>query len=168
MSDVRAVHDRFTIERVYPHAPTKVFAAWSTEEGKRGWFSGPNDQWEMVDRGFDFRVGGTEHLEGRWKNGTVSRFDASYHDIVPDRRIVYAYHMKIDGKPISVSMASIELFPEGKGTRLVLTEHGIFLDGYADKGSREHGTGILMDRLGEALEAVRQRVALPKMKRING
>jgi len=153
MPDAPAVHDRFTIERLYRHAPAKVFHAFATEEGKQAWFSGPNDQWDMVDRHFDFRVGGSESLEGRWKSGTVSRFDASYHDIVPDRRIVYAYRMAIDGKPISVSLASVELLPDGTGTRLILTEHGIYLDGYEDKGSREHGTNLLIDRLGEALGA---------------
>ena len=37
------------------------------------------------------------------------------------------------------------------GTRLLLTEQGAFLDGYEDNGSREHGTGLLLDRLGTAL-----------------
>jgi hypothetical protein len=34
------------------------------------------------------------------------------------------------------------------GTRLRVTEQGAFLDGYDDAGSREHGTGLLLDRLG--------------------
>ena len=153
MPDTPAVHDKFVIERRFPQSPAKVFAAFATEEGKARWFSGPNDQWDAIDRHFDFNVGGTEHLEGRWKNGTVSRFDCSYHDIVADSRIVYAYRMKIDGKPISVNLASIELFADGTGTHLVHTEHGIYLDGYEDKGSRLHGTGLLYDRLSETLPA---------------
>ena len=60
-----AVHDKFVIERRFKQAPAKVFAAFATEEGKARWFSGPNETWDMVDRHFDFRVGGTEHLEGR-------------------------------------------------------------------------------------------------------
>lgn len=153
MSDAPAVHDRFTIERTYPHAPAKVFAAFATEEGKQRWFSGPNDQWDLIDREFDFRVGGIETIEGRWKSGTISRMDAVYHDIVPDRRIVYSYRMMIDGTPISVSMTSVEMVPDGSGTRFTLTEHGIYLDGYEDKGSREHGVGWQMDKLGETLPA---------------
>uniref|UniRef100_UPI001954A6D5 SRPBCC domain-containing protein n=4 Tax=Pseudomonadota TaxID=1224 RepID=UPI001954A6D5 len=84
------VHDKFVIERRFKQGPARVFAAFANEEGKARWFSGPNESWEMVDRHFDFRVGGTEHLEGKWQSGTVTRFDCSYHDIVPDRRIVYA------------------------------------------------------------------------------
>ena len=45
----------------------------------------------------------------------------------------------------------IELAPTGAGTRLKITEQGAFLDGYDDAGSREHGTGLLLDRLGASL-----------------
>jgi uncharacterized protein YndB with AHSA1/START domain len=151
MPDAPAVHDRFTIERTFPHAPAKVFAAFATEEGKERWFSGPNDLWDRTDREFEFSVGGIETIEGRWKDGKVTRMDLVYHDIVPDRRIVYSYRMKIDGTPISVSLTSIELAAEGAGTRFTLVEHGIYLDGYEDKGSREHGVGWQIDKMGETL-----------------
>ncbi len=59
--------------------------------------------------------------------------------------------MKIDGVPISVSLATIEFKPAGTGTLLVITEQGAFLDGYEDGGSREHGTGMLLGRLAESL-----------------
>jgi uncharacterized protein YndB with AHSA1/START domain len=146
-----AVHDKFVLERSYRQPPATVFAALSTEEGKARWFTAPNDQWDLVERHLDFRVGGTEALEGKWKSGTVTRFDATYQSIVPDERIVYAYHMHLNGKQISVSLTCIELHPEGAGTRLVHTEHGIYLDGYEDKGSRQHGIGIQLDKLGEML-----------------
>ncbi|MDF7775515.1 SRPBCC family protein [Sphingomonas sp. AOB5] len=157
MAGPDAVHDSFTLERIYPTAtPARTFAAWSTEAGRSAWFSTPNNElWDMTDRHFDFRIGGSEVLEGRWKSGVVSRFDATYHDIVPDRRIVYAYRMRIDGKPISVNLACVEFHPHDDGTRLVLTEHGIYLDGFEDGGGRAHGTGELLDRLGVALGVAR-------------
>ncbi|HEX9785108.1 MAG TPA: SRPBCC domain-containing protein, partial [Opitutaceae bacterium] len=83
--------------------------------------------------------------------GRVSDFQAQYHDIVQDRRIVYSYSMHIDDKKISVSLATIEFEPAGKGTKLVLTEQGAFLDGYDDAGSRERGTGSLLDALEKSL-----------------
>jgi hypothetical protein len=61
--------------------------------------------------------------------------------------------MEMSGRRISVSQASLQLSPEGKGTKLVLTEYGDFLDGYDDAGSREHGTGDLLDKLGKSLQA---------------
>src|SRR5262249_40467321 len=38
--------------------------------------------------------------------------------------------MHLDERKISVSLATLELRPEGKGTRLVITKQGAFLDGY--------------------------------------
>ena len=60
--------------------------------------------------------------------------------------------MRLDGKLISVSLATVTFQPEGTGTKMTLTEHGVFLDGYQDNCSREHGTNALMDRLGAFLE----------------
>jgi uncharacterized protein YndB with AHSA1/START domain len=99
----------------------------------------------------DVRPGGRERVVGRWTSGVVSAFDAVYFDVVADRRLVYAYEMHLDGQKISVSLATMELSPAGAGTWLVITEQGAFLGGYDDAGSREHGTGFLLDRLGAAL-----------------
>ena len=76
---------------------------------------------------------------------------------MPDERIIYSYDMLMDDVRISVSLATIELRPEGKGTRLVLTEEGVYLDGHDHPAAREDGTGQLMDALGR--ELARQRKA---------
>jgi len=146
-----ATHAIFSIERNFQVAPARVFAAFATEEAKAAWFGG-GDEWKLIRRAFDFRIGGHEHASGTWRSGMVSRFDCRYYDIVPDERIVYAYEMHLDAARISVSLATVEFKPAGGGTRLVVTEQGVFLDGYEDKGSREHGTGALLDRLGAALQ----------------
>jgi len=151
MTDRSVTHGMFRLERSYDAAPARVFAAFATEEGKQRWFSGSNDAWDMVERAFDFRVGGKEVLEGQWKTGRVSRFDAVYFDIVPGRRIVYAYEMTIDGTKISTSLATVEFEAECAGTKLIVTEQGAFLDGYDDAGSREHGAAMLLERLREGL-----------------
>lgn len=59
--------------------------------------------------------------------------------------------MHLDGVRISVSLTTIELKPQGGGTKLVLTEQGAFLDGYDDAGAREEGTRELLDALGRSL-----------------
>jgi uncharacterized protein YndB with AHSA1/START domain len=143
-------HGSFTITRHWTHAPARVFAAFAEEQAKAKWFAGPPG-WEQHEKTFDFREGGREVVAGRHGNGTVSRFDCIYRDIVENERIIYSYVMHIDGKKISVSQATIQLIPEGSGTRLVLTETGDFLDGYDDAGSREHGTNWLMDMLEKSL-----------------
>jgi uncharacterized protein YndB with AHSA1/START domain len=101
----------------------------------------------------DVRPGGRERLKGKWAGGDVTDFQAVYHDVVENERLVYAYDMFHNDRKLSVSLATFELKPEGSGTRLTLTEQGAFLDGYDDAGSREHGTNILLDRLGASLQA---------------
>jgi uncharacterized protein YndB with AHSA1/START domain len=153
MTEHSVIHGIFTLERTYDASPARVFAAFATEEGKSRWFSGGNEAWDQVERAFDFRVGGQEVLEGKWKlSGMTSRFEATYFDIVENERIIYAYEMIIDGTKISTSLASIETKPNGTGTRLVVTEQGAFLDGYDDNGSREKGTASLLERLRESLK----------------
>lgn len=151
MSDRSATHGSFTLERTYAAAPAKVFKAWADPAIKARWFVGPAD-WQLLERAMDFRAGGRERLRGRKGSGIVSTFDGVYLDIVPDRRIIYSYDMRLDDRHISVSLATMELRPEGVGARLTLTEQGVFLDGYEDAGSRERGTRILLDQLGGELQ----------------
>ncbi len=152
MTQRKTEHSSFVIERVYPYAVAKVFKAWADPVAKAKWFGGPKDLWTSIERSQDFRVGGFEVASGRFKMGFTSHFRAHYLDIIPDHRIIYSYSMHLDDRHISESLACIELRPEGDGTKLIVTEHGIFLDGYEDKGSREHGTNILMDALGASLK----------------
>lgn len=154
MTKRSAVHGSFTVERSYPVSPARVFKAFADEAAKAKWFKGP-DGFVQHEKVFDFRVGGQEVLVGKHgasHGGMVSAFHCTYQDIVPNERIVYAYRMSLDGVPISVSLATIEIKPEGAGAHLTVTEDGVFLDGYEDKGSREGGTGWLMDQLGKSLE----------------
>ncbi len=142
-------HGIFTIERTYAGVtPQRVFDAFASTQAKSHWFAAPVDRCTTLERTMDFRVGGRERLEGRWDSGLVTRFDATYFDIVPGARIVYAYDMHMDERKISVSLATFEFKAAGGATKLVMTEQGAFLDGYDDNGSRERGSGELMDKLG--------------------
>jgi uncharacterized protein YndB with AHSA1/START domain len=136
-------HSTFVIERTYAASPARVFQAWADPASKRHWFG---EGLEM-----DFRVGGRETNGGGPEGGPHYSYAAEYRDIVPDERIVYWYEMHMDEQLISVSVATLELEPDGDGTRLTLTEHGAFLDGLDTSAQREHGTGVLLDRLGDSL-----------------
>jgi uncharacterized protein YndB with AHSA1/START domain len=139
-------HATFAVERSYPATPARVFAAWADPTAKARWFGGSDWEHEL-----DFRVGGRETSTGAM-DGTVFTFSAQYQDIVPDERIVYAYDMHMGDDRISVSLATVELKPEGEGTKLVFTEQGAFLDGLDDPAQRESGTGSLLDALAKELE----------------
>jgi len=150
MTDRNVVHATFCIERAYPVPPARAFAAWASAEAKAQWFAGP-EGFECYERSMDFRSGGAERLWGKHPGGKVSDFQARYFEVIPDARIIYGYEMYVDGRKISVSLATIEFQPSGQGTRLVMTEQGAFLDGYDDAGSRAEGTRWLLEKLGQAL-----------------
>jgi uncharacterized protein YndB with AHSA1/START domain len=150
---VRSVaHATFHLERTYDAPVARVWKAFTDEAAKQKWFAGPSGQWEPIERRMDVRVGGSERLRGRWQGGVDSTFDATYHDVVPNERLVYTYEMHLGEKKISVSLATIQLRAEGGKTTLIVTEQGAFLDGYDDAGSRERGTGHLLDALDASLK----------------
>jgi uncharacterized protein YndB with AHSA1/START domain len=147
-----AEHASFTIERSYDASPAQVFKAWADPAAKAHWFIGP-PEWKATLRELDFRVGGRERLSGVFPGGRTSDYDARYWDIVPSRRIVFSYGMHVDGKRISVSLATVELEPAGAGTRLIFTEQAVYLDGFVDGGGRERGTSAHLERLDAALKS---------------
>lgn len=144
MNNRFATHDTFVVERVYNTNPKHVFAAWSDQTIKSQWFQKAEE--------FDFRVGGRESNHGGPPGGPVYSFNAQYEDIVPDQRIVYSYTMDMDGTRISVSLTTVEFKQVESGTRLIFTEQGVFLDGHDSPEAREHGTKIMLDKLGEVLK----------------
>lgn len=147
------VHATFRLERLYDAPVARVWQALTDEDAKAKWFGPPASELTLLERRMDVRVHGRERLKGRWKGGTVSTFDALYHDVIPEERLIYSYEMHLDERKISVSLATIGLSGEGAKTRLTVTEQGAFLDGYDDAGSREHGTGLLLDALGASLQS---------------
>lgn len=144
-------HATFTIERTLSAPPARVFAAWATPEAKARWFGGP-PEWTREPHELDFKVGGSERVAGGPVEGPRHVFRATYQDIVPDRRIIYAYDLHLGGRRISVSLSTVEFHPAEGGTRLVFTEQGAYLDGYDDAGQREEGTRGLLDNLAREVE----------------
>ena len=150
MTESSIVHASFTVTRTYGSSPSKVFRAWAEPALKRQWFGSPEEG--NPKHVFDFRVGGREYSEGKGPDGGHFTYDAHYYDIVTDNRIVYAYDMELNGQRISVSVATMELTPDGGGTRMVLTEHGAYLDGLDTVDQRRAGTEWIADQLGNWLE----------------
>ncbi|HXQ42310.1 MAG TPA: SRPBCC family protein [Candidatus Udaeobacter sp.] len=154
MSIPRAMHGTFTIERRYEATPARVFAAFADPAVKARWFIGPPESWKILKRELDFRVGGSELLQGRFEGKIETLYTARYHEILKDRRIVLVYDMHVNAEHHSVSIATIEMTAEGTRTLLSFTEQVVFLDGTdgrAGTASRERGTTDHLDRLGEVL-----------------
>ena len=145
MTDRGVIHSTFSLERVYQASPARVFAAWADPAAKARWFSphGPHK--------LDFRVGGREVNHARSPGGQDISFESHYHDIVANQRIAYTSTLSVADTVVTVSLTTVELTPEGDSARLVLTEHGAFLDGHEQPDWREQGTRGWLDALGADL-----------------
>jgi uncharacterized protein YndB with AHSA1/START domain len=138
------VHSSFSIERNYAASPARVFGAFADEASKRRWFI---EGKQVEEFSADFRVGGREKSRFRFlggaagapPKGTPMGNDTTYLDIVPNERIVFAYAMLVGEQRISASLATVQLFPAGKGTRLVFTEQAAFFERSDGAQLREEG-----------------------------
>ena len=153
MTERSAVHDTFVLDRHFKAAPARVFNAIADPVAKARWFGAPGDV-KKEDEEFDFREGGRESVVSIFGDGTRFSFAATYTDIVPDERIVYTYEMAMNGRRISVSVATVEVRATADGgTDLVLTEQGVYLDGLDNSAQRRQGTIDLLDALDASLQA---------------
>lgn len=153
MSDRYLTHDTMTLERTYRAAPARVFAAWADPTAKAQWFAGAEpDELSTATYELDFSIGGSETSKGTAPDGAVYTYVARYDDIVENTRIVYSNWMLRDDTRLSVSVASVEFHADGNGTRLVLTEHGIYLDGEDKPEFRAQGIGQQLDALGDLVD----------------
>lgn len=152
MAERSVTHATFTLERSYDAPPAKVFKAFADPAIKRRWFA-EGEGWELEEFTGEFKVGGFERGRFRFRGGEPVRNDTTYHDIVPNERIIFAYSMTIGDNRISSSLATFQFKAAGNGTQLIFTEQGAFLDGLDSAGPREGGWKELLDALGRALKS---------------
>jgi uncharacterized protein YndB with AHSA1/START domain len=145
MTTRTVTHSTFTLERDYSASPATVFGAWADQATKALWFAGPGSKHAL-----DFREGGLETASGE-HDGSVIAFETTYHEIIDQERINYTSTMRFGGTLTTTSLTTVEFRPAGEGTRLVLTEHGAYLDGHELPEWREGGTGEQLDKLGKVL-----------------
>ncbi len=144
MSDRSTVHSTFALERTYEAAPARVWQAWTDPAEKRRWFGPPEPA--KAEHELEFRVGGLERMTVQAPNGAY-KFVARFQDIVEGERFIHTYEMYLDDARISVSVATVVFEAAGDGTKLTMTEQGVFLEDLDTPAAREHGTGELLDTL---------------------
>jgi uncharacterized protein YndB with AHSA1/START domain len=150
-----AIHNTFVIERNFPHSPARVFSAFAQPALKRRWYA--EGDHEIQEFHMDFRVGGSEQFRYRFKEGhaiagsTIAN-ESVYQDIEPEKRIVMTSRMSLNGKPIVVMLATFEFVPADKGTDVILTHQGTYIDWPDGVKMIEMGWRGLIDRLQKELE----------------
>jgi uncharacterized protein YndB with AHSA1/START domain len=153
MNERSVNHATFTIQRRYPASSDKVFGAWADAGAKEVWMNDEDLASDGTGYELDFRLGGHERFGGLGPGGTPYRYDGVYYDIVPGSRIVYSYEMYSGDDRMSVSLATVEIEPDGEGASLTYTEQCAFLDGIDKPEEREEGTAWLLDNLGKWLSS---------------
>jgi uncharacterized protein YndB with AHSA1/START domain len=155
MQERTVTHSTFVIERSYRFLPEHVFSAFSDSTKKRRWYAAGRpvllEEFEM-----DFRPGGRDRAvyrfpEGSLFPGAALLYETTYLDIVPERRIVFAYAMSLGGRCVSGSLVTFEFLRSDTGTDLVFTEQGAYFEGADGPQMREEGWRKLLERLAEGL-----------------
>jgi uncharacterized protein YndB with AHSA1/START domain len=143
-----AEHGTFRLERFYAVSPSTVFAAFRDPVTKVRWSL---DGIEVLEHSLDLRVDGVEVARFRIPDGPEVRSVTTYHDVVTDRRLVFTFRMEIGGRTASVAVTTVEIDAVEGGSRLTYTEHATHLDGLHAHALAEHGTEVLLERLGDVV-----------------
>jgi len=154
MEEQGTVHSTFVVERSYPQPPAQVYAALSQPARKRRWYA--EGDHEIQEFEMEFRVGGSERLRYRFKEGhpiagSEIVNESNYEDIVPEKRIVATSKMSLNGKPIMVSLTTFDVRSAEVGTTLVLTHQGAYLEWPDGAQMIEAGWRGLLDRVQSEL-----------------
>jgi uncharacterized protein YndB with AHSA1/START domain len=154
MSEV--IHNTFVIEKDYPKAPEKVFAAFADTAKKKRWYA-VGGAHEVVSYELDFRVGGKEVLVGKMKPGTpiagqVLTWAQTYQEIAENKRIVFTQTLDVGDRRISVALITAEFEGEGAGCKLVFTHQATYIQPADGPQMREHGWRVLLDAMANSLE----------------
>lgn len=151
----RIEHTSFVVERELSTSPRHAFRFWSEAELKARW-SGCHPDWVVLEDRFDFQAGGTEAKRWRTPEGDEQTFHAHYLDLVPERRIIYAYEMSFAGTRLSASLVTVIFEAVGGKTRMTFTEQvAILAGGSAARDQRIVGTEEGIDRFVEVVESDR-------------
>ena len=134
---------RLVLERRFAASPQTVYAAWTTPEHIALWW-GPN----VGDRShaeIDLRLGGHFKILTDAADGDQHEVSGVYREIVPNRKLVFTWAWR--STPERESLVTIDIVPDGDGTRLTLTHEQLF-----DEAARERhveGWTVALAKLGE-------------------
>jgi uncharacterized protein YndB with AHSA1/START domain len=145
-----ATHSTFRVTRTYPHAPERVFRAFAEKDSVRRWRV-EDENCEILEFSYDFRVGGGEVSRFAFAGGPEMRLDAQFQDIAPSKRIIFTYRLVAGPILLSVSLTTIEFSLLAAGTELIFTEQGVYFGGPDAGRNREEGTRFILEKLAKEL-----------------
>lgn len=144
-------HATITDDRYLGVSPGGAFTAWSDSAERRLW-DVPGDGWVIAEMDIDFRVGGRERMRFGPPGAEDYIAAGEFLDIVPGARIISAGTMHNGETRVSSTLFTAEFYPEGTGTRLLLTDQTAYYYGAEEPRDRRGGWRKILDRLQHYLE----------------
>lgn len=155
-------HDSFSLTRTLPVPPSAVWAAFADDATRRRWIRMPGSRARFEH---DFRVGGGERASASFTTldqpTELLENESHYLELVPDRRLVFAYRAAVDGVIRWASLVTVELEPTvgddgNEVTDLVWTEQVTLLvpsegDGSVDLAHLRGGIQLRLNALALAV-----------------
>lgn len=151
------------LERVVDVSPELVWAAWTTPEHLKKWFTPA--PWKTVDCEIDLRPGGIFRTTMQSPEGQNFPNSGCYLEIVKNRKLVWTNALAPGYRPVGnvesacgmfLFTAVISLEPQGKGTKytaLVIHRDKEGCQQHAEMGFAD-GWGKALDQLVEAMKKV--------------
>ena len=150
MTRPKTAHATIVIERSFDASPARVFEAFADPAARMRW-GVPSADTRLVYLEADFRVGGRDVSRCGPAGNLIFHVDLSYLDIVPATRIVSVETVSHDDTRLSVSLITVDFQPSGKGTRLVLADQIVALDGSDMVAGSRAGLNAALDNLAGEL-----------------
>ena len=140
-SAVASTDRGLVITRVLAAPPALVFQAWTDPAKMMRWYA--PEGMETPEAECDLRVGGRYRVLMRETDGTEHETSGEYREIVSDRKLVFTWSWR--NSPEDISLVTVELVPEGAGTRLTLTHEQ--LPGAESRDSHQSGWSSALHKL---------------------
>jgi uncharacterized protein YndB with AHSA1/START domain len=114
------LHKTLVFEREIPAPVEKVFAAFADPVARTAW-GAPSDTAVVIYDEADFREGGQDCFRCGSRTDPNIHGTTRYLDITANRRVVSSETIVVNGKRLCASLTTLELTPDGGGTRLKST-----------------------------------------------
>ncbi|HEX5183340.1 MAG TPA: SRPBCC domain-containing protein [Allosphingosinicella sp.] len=159
MSNRDLKHETLILERICVAPVERVFAAFADPVERANWGT-PSETAAFIYDKVDFREGGSDVFRCGDRSNPQYRGVTTYHDIVPDERIISSEVVETEGRKLLISMATTALQAEGSGTRVIVTVQLTSLAGEGMLNGAKFGHNASLDNLVKAMaEAVDQGVS---------
>jgi uncharacterized protein YndB with AHSA1/START domain len=150
------------LERVVAVSPERVWAAWTTPEHLKKWFT-PRP-WTTTECEIDLRPGGLFRTVMRSPEGEAHPNIGCYLEVVPERKLVWTDALESGFRPTRAPAhlgfrftATILLEPHSTGTKYTaIAQHAAeeYRKKHADMGFMD-GWGTVLDQLVEYMSTVK-------------